>query len=136
MIADAGQMEEPDFVFGQFDLATVFVFSFCFELMWWNNVETKPYGGYPQHWDAKLLAMLEEANPEGQVWDARDKEAEAKPYGVFDGLTIFEAAEKKPRPEFGAQQALGYLPTDDEWRAPNIHEDIPTGDQFKTKGKD
>ena len=19
------------------------------ELMWWNNVETKPYGGYPQH---------------------------------------------------------------------------------------
>ena len=33
------------------------------ELMWWNNVETKPYGGYPQHWDAKLLGMLEEANP-------------------------------------------------------------------------
>ena len=21
--------------------------------MWWNNVETKPYGGYPQHWDVK-----------------------------------------------------------------------------------
>ena len=23
------------------------------ELMWWNNVETKPYGGYPDHWDVK-----------------------------------------------------------------------------------
>ncbi len=106
------------------------------ELMWWNNVETKPYGGYPQHWDAKLLAMLEEANPSGQVWDARNKETEKKPYGVFDGLTIFDAANQKPRPDFGAQQALGYLPTDDQWRAPNIHEDTATGDQFKTKGKD
>ena len=28
------------------------------ETMWWNNVETKPFGGYPRHWDAKLLAML------------------------------------------------------------------------------
>ncbi|KKL12383.1 hypothetical protein LCGC14_2536320, partial [marine sediment metagenome] len=25
------------------------------EHMWWNNVETKPYGGYPQHWDVKTL---------------------------------------------------------------------------------
>ena len=21
------------------------------EHMWWNNVETKPYGGYPHQWD-------------------------------------------------------------------------------------
>jgi len=105
------------------------------ELMWWNNVETKPYGGYPQHWDAKLLGMLEEANPKGQVWDARDKEAEKKPYGVFEGLTIFEAADQKPRPEFGAQKALGYLPTDDEWRAPNIHEDTAAGDLFTKKAE-
>ena len=40
------------------------------EYMWWNNVESKPYGGYPQHWDARLLAMLEAANPGGQSWDA------------------------------------------------------------------
>jgi nitrate reductase beta subunit len=99
------------------------------ELMWWNNVETKPYGGYPQHWDAKLLAMLEEANPGGQTWDAANREPEKKPYGKFNGQTIFEAAQKKPGPD-GHQQALGYLPTDQEWRAPNIHEDTPTGKVF------
>jgi nitrate reductase beta subunit len=29
------------------------------ENMWWNNVETKPYGGYPHHWDVKILDLLE-----------------------------------------------------------------------------
>ena len=106
------------------------------ELMWWNNVESKPYGGYPQHWDAKLLGMLEEANPGGQVWDAQEKDPDTKPYGTFEGMTIFEAAEKHPRPEYGPQQALGYLPTDDEWRAPNIHEDTAVGDHFQQQGKE
>jgi nitrate reductase beta subunit len=104
------------------------------ELMWWNNVETKPYGGYPQHWDAKLLAMLEEANPGGQVWDASQKEKQRQPYGVFEGMTIFDAADQKPRPD-GPQRALGYLPTDDEWRSPNIHEDTATGDHFQSNGQ-
>ncbi|MCC7476125.1 MAG: hypothetical protein IT425_12075 [Pirellulales bacterium] len=104
------------------------------ELMWWNNVESKPYGGYPQHWDAKLLAMLEETNPGGQVWESAEKEAEKKPYGVFSGMTIFEAAEQKPRFE-GAQQALGYLPADEEWRSPNIYEDTATGGKFTTSGQ-
>jgi nitrate reductase / nitrite oxidoreductase, beta subunit len=99
------------------------------ELMWWNNVESKPYGGYPQHWDGKLLNMLEQANPGNQVWDVSDKEPERKPYGQFDGWTIFEAATKKPGVE--PQVALGYLPTDDEWRHPNIHEDTATGDAFR-----
>jgi nitrate reductase beta subunit len=99
------------------------------ELMWWNNVESKPYGGYPQHWDAKLLAMLEAANPGKQVWNVAEKEPARKPYGAFEGQTIFEAAEKHVGPE--PQRALGYLPTDDEWRHPNIHEDTPTGDVFK-----
>jgi nitrate reductase beta subunit len=100
------------------------------ELMWWNNVESKPYGGYPQHWDAKLLAMLEEANPGKQSWSTVEKEPAQKPYGTFEGKTIFEAAEKNVGPD-GPQKALGYLPTDDEWRHPNIHEDTPTGDLFK-----
>lgn len=100
------------------------------ELMWWNNVESKPYGGYPQHWDAKLLGMLEEVNPGGQVWSTAEKEPAQKPYGTFQGKTIFEAAEKNVGPD-GPQRALGYLPTDDEWRHPNIHEDTPTGDIFK-----
>ncbi|MDP2950489.1 MAG: nitrate oxidoreductase subunit beta [Chloroflexota bacterium] len=89
------------------------------EFMWWNNVESKPYGGYPQFWDVKLLALLDEANPDGQVWDTSAKDAQNAPYGRYDGLTIFEAAKKA-----GArQQALGYLPSDKEWRAPNIYED-------------
>lgn len=105
------------------------------ELMWWNNVETKPYGGYPQHWDAKLLAMLEEANPGGQVWNAGQANPETSPFGTFEGMTIFEAAQKKPRAGAGPQRALGYLPTDDEWRSPNIHEDTAAGDQFKAAGQ-
>src|SRR3972149_6773969 len=40
------------------------------EFMWWNNVETKPYGGYPHHWDVKLLQLLEEANPGGHAWNS------------------------------------------------------------------
>ena len=94
------------------------------ELMWWNNVETKPYGGYPQGWDVKLLAMLEEADPGGQEWEASSR---AGPYGTFKGMTIFEAAK-----DAGAkQEALGYLPTDAEWTAPNINEDTATGPRGK-----
>jgi nitrate reductase beta subunit len=104
------------------------------ELMWWNNVETKPYGGYPQNWDSKLLTMLEEANPGGQNWNAREKDAATRPYGAFQGMTIFEAAQKFPRPD-GPQQALGYLPTDDEWRSPNFYEDTATGDHFQSAGQ-
>jgi nitrate reductase beta subunit len=103
------------------------------ELMWWNNVESKPYGGYPQHWDAKLLAMLEEVNPGKQVWNAYQKTPE-KPYGTFGGMTIFDAADHRPNAE-GPQQALGYLPTDDEWRSPNIHEDTPATNRPSKDGQ-
>jgi nitrate reductase beta subunit len=82
------------------------------EYMWWNNVESKPYGGYPHNWDAKLLAMLEAENPGGQVWNAGET-GDGKPYGTFQGKTIFEAAAKHIGPE-GAQAVLGYLPTDAE----------------------
>ena len=96
------------------------------EYMWWNNVESKPFGGYPQNWDSKLLAMLETANPEGQVCNAGKSDADTRPYGIFEGQTIFEAAPKHIGPE-GPQTVLGYLPTDAEWRHPNIHEDTATG---------
>ena len=95
------------------------------EYMWWNNVETKPYGGYPQHWDVKTLQLLEEANPDGQVWDATQNGAQ-RPYGAFGGMTIFEAAQRRIGPE-GPQRVLGYLPTDEEWRFPNIGEDTAKG---------
>jgi len=95
------------------------------ELMWWNNVESKPYGGYPLNWDARLLGMLEAANPGGQVWNDD---------GKFDGMTIFEAAKtRKSGP--GGQQALGYLPSDDDTRSPNTWEDTPTGGAFKREGQ-
>lgn len=42
------------------------------------------------------------------------------PYGTYEGKTIFEAADGKE------QLALGYLPTEDEWKAPNRFEDHAT----------
>ncbi|MBI1952659.1 MAG: nitrate oxidoreductase subunit beta [Candidatus Omnitrophica bacterium] len=89
------------------------------EYMWWNNVETKPYGGYPQFWDVKILKMLEEASGETQRWEN----------GVYQGKTIFEAAERRVGPQ--PQRVLGYLPTDEEWRFPNIYEDTPVGEPGK-----
>ncbi len=81
------------------------------ENMWWNNVETKPFGGYPQFWDVKLLEML---GPQAG-WDPAAVASNA-PYGRYKGKTIFEAA------PMGAA-AVGYLPEDREWHAPNIYED-------------
>ncbi|MDP7255285.1 MAG: nitrate oxidoreductase subunit beta, partial [Planctomycetota bacterium] len=95
------------------------------EYMWWNNVESKPYGGYPQNWDAKLLTMIEKENPEEQVWRTKNKTPE-NPYGTFRGKTIFEAAEKHVSPD-GSKRALGYIPTEQEWQSPNIHEETATG---------
>ena len=87
------------------------------EDMWWNNVETKPYGGYPHHWDVKTLDLVEQANPGGQTWGG--SATTDAPYGTYDGLTIFEAAQQT-----GRQVAHGLL-ADEEWTSPNIHEDSP-----------
>jgi nitrate reductase beta subunit len=94
------------------------------ELMWWANVETKPYGGYPQGWDVKTLQLLEEANPGGQAWSGPLAGDPRRPYGRFDGKTIFEAGESLTP---GSSRVLGYLPSDDEWTSPNIYEDNPVG---------
>lgn len=91
------------------------------EAMWWNNVETKPYGGFPQHWDIKILQLLDAAHQSAGVqagWDSAQASATA-PYGVYGGLTISEAGGN-------SQQALGYLPPAAEWRAPNFYEDTAT----------
>ena len=92
------------------------------EHMWWTNVETKPYGGYPQHWDVKILDLLEQANPGGQHWSGSPNGDPKKPYGKFAGKGVFESPEFVAR---GGQpnQVLGYLPTEEEWRFPNIYED-------------
>ncbi|MBO9368784.1 MAG: nitrate oxidoreductase subunit beta, partial [Chloroflexi bacterium] len=91
------------------------------EYMWWNNVETKPYGSYPQHWDVKVLKLLDEAHQAAGIqprWD-RSQASEQAPYGVYNGLTLTEAAGPN-------DVALGYLPTDAEWRSPNFYEDTST----------
>ena len=95
------------------------------EHMWWANVETKPYGGYPQFWDVKALSMLEEANPGGQTWSGSSDGSPSRPYGQFDGMTLFEAIRKSLNPS--SARVLGYLPTDEEWNSPNIYEDNPVG---------
>ena len=95
------------------------------EQMWWANVETKPYGGYPQSWDVKTLDLLEKANPGAQAWSGKPSSDGQAPYGHFDGKTIFEASQKSLKPD--SSRVLGYLPTDEEWNSPNIYEDNPTG---------
>ncbi len=95
------------------------------EHMWWANVETKPYGGYPQSWDAKILRMLEEANPGEQRWSEQASADGGQPYGQYEGQTIYEAAERALTPD--SARVLGYLPTDEEWNSPNIYEDNPVG---------
>ncbi|MCA9418041.1 MAG: nitrate oxidoreductase subunit beta, partial [Candidatus Omnitrophica bacterium] len=96
------------------------------EHMWWNNVETKPFGGYPRYWDVKLLSLLEGINPEGQNWYLDQGTAHENPYGEFGGKTIFEAAEGYAGPE-GPKAAIGYLPPADEWESPNVHEETAQG---------
>ncbi len=95
------------------------------EHMWWANVETKPYGGYPQFWDVKILELLHRANPEGQVWGSAPADDPRAPYGRFEGITIFEA---KTALEPPSSRVLGYLPTDEEWLYPNLYEDNPWGE--------
>ncbi|MBI2504077.1 MAG: nitrate oxidoreductase subunit beta [Candidatus Latescibacteria bacterium] len=107
------------------------------EHMWWANVETKPYGGYPHHWDMKTLQLLEEANPGGQVWKGPAGGDPEKPYGEFAGKTVFEGRDTSLKPD--SSRVLGYLPTDEEWNSPNLYEDNPLGkrgqrDNYKMGG--
>jgi nitrate reductase beta subunit len=88
------------------------------ELMWWNNVETKPYGGYPANWDINTLKLLG-GDGEPGAWNTPSAPEANSPYGTYDGPTIFEAGEASPRP-------VGYLPTEDDWKAPNTYEDHAT----------
>jgi len=75
------------------------------EHIFWNNVETKPYGGYPVGWDLKLLEQSDPARWQG---------------GKLTSLTIFETdgAGKPPR---------GHRPAPDDYATPNLGEDDVTG---------
>ncbi|MFQ5933119.1 MAG: 4Fe-4S dicluster domain-containing protein [Dehalococcoidia bacterium] len=106
-----------------FACKSTWTFSKGQENMWWNNVETKPYGGYPKFWDAKILQLMDESHKKASKsmsWNSSQADGSERPYGTYDGMTIFEAAEQEtPQQEV----VLGYEPTDDEWNAPNIYED-------------
>jgi len=75
------------------------------EYMFWNNVETKPYGFYPLGWDVKILSLLGVNKWVG---------------GTYQGKTVFEAAP-------AGQTVQGYLPDDLDWAHPNLGEDEPAG---------
>ncbi len=93
------------------------------EAMWWNNVESKPYGSYPKYWDVKILQKLDEAHQAaGKTGEWDPQAGDQNPYGTYNGMTITEAARENQTGE----QALGYLPPDNEWSAPNFYEDTAT----------
>jgi len=75
------------------------------ETMFWNNVESKPYGYYPLGWDVRILDKLGVQPLEGKV---------------YSGKTLFEAA-----PE--GESVLGFLPDDLDYAHPNIGEDDSLG---------
>ena len=81
------------------------------EYMFWNNVETKPYGGYPNAWDRALLKKLGPGR-----WTAE---------GEYTGQTIFEAADGR------VEKIKGILPSDDDWANPNHGEDLVAGGTAK-----
>jgi nitrate reductase / nitrite oxidoreductase, beta subunit len=71
------------------------------EFMFWNNVETKPWGFYPLGWDIRLLEKLKK-----QGWDG----------DTYEGKTIFESL------PYG-EEVLGFVPSEDDYQYPNIGED-------------
>ena len=79
------------------------------EYMFWNNVETKPYGGYPKTWD---LTVLEKLGPVS--W--KD--------GQYQGKTIFEAADQRH------EKMVGFRPGDEDCNHPNIGEDVIAGGEM------
>ncbi|HUF94356.1 MAG TPA: 4Fe-4S dicluster domain-containing protein [Candidatus Limnocylindria bacterium] len=75
------------------------------EYMYWNNVETKPYGYYPLGWDVNILER---------------HGVQPMDTPVYTGKTLFDAAP-------GGEVILGYLPEDIDYAHPNIGEDDCTG---------
>jgi hypothetical protein len=59
-----------------------------------NNVEIKPYRGYPQFYDVKITQLIEQVNPGGQVWNVRVERKHHAPYGVTWIAGLFFEVEK------------------------------------------
>ena len=80
------------------------------EYMFWNNVETKPYGGYPINWDLHVLQLLD-----GGAWEGNK----------YTGKTLYEKAQEK------GETVEGFLPAVDDWAYPNTGEDEGAGIQVE-----
>lgn len=76
------------------------------ETIFFNNVETKPYGGYPQKWDVNSLKQLKD-----QEWDSN---------GMYKGTTIFENTHQ-------GERVNGWRPDERSYASPNIGEDEVNG---------
>ncbi len=76
------------------------------EYMFWNNVETKPWGSYPLGWDVRLLEKMGQS-----VWNRS---------GVLESGTIFESAAK-------SEVTTHFKPQEMDWMYPNHGEDDCTG---------
>ncbi|MDY6991710.1 MAG: 4Fe-4S dicluster domain-containing protein [Pseudomonadota bacterium] len=74
------------------------------ETIFWNNVETKPYGGYPTAWDLKLL----EQQPAAEWQD-----------NTLKSKTIFETSASLMPPS-------GHMPSMLDYSALNLGEDDPS----------
>ncbi len=83
------------------------------ETTFWNNVETKPYGSYPQGWDSKLMDKC------GPCEWKEGGEGDQKLYQL-NTPTIFE----KDGPD---KPPMGHLPTDRDYASPNHGEDDIAG---------
>jgi nitrate reductase beta subunit len=96
------------------------------EHMFWNNVETKPYGSHPVGWDQRLLS---ETGPNEWSDD-----------GTYEGETIFEAmgtdwSDRENHPQESQQAAgdiAGFFPQGDDFRYPNLGEDEIAGDSMES----
>lgn len=75
------------------------------ETVFWNNVESRPYGGYPVGWDLRLLEKTGPAVHQGRR---------------IVSLTVFET-------EGPLKPPLGHRPSADDYAMPNLGEDDLSG---------
>jgi len=63
-----------------------------------------------QFYDVKITQLIRAGEPGGPGVERPWWTQTHAPYGVFEGMTIFDAGAKV------GQAAIGYIPTDQEWR--------------------
>src|SRR2546425_10519189 len=67
---------------------STWLFSKGQEYMWWNNVETKPYGGEPPVYDGEVAAVVGEGRPGGGGGKTPVGRKHHAPPGGVEGGTI------------------------------------------------